>query len=412
MNPENNNQMSESAATTPVSNSPHPVNQITPLSKYLALTLFVLLPFVGGYIGYRYATPEATVAPLDLGVSTQSESSVSTTPLDVKNSEAVVYSDLVLYATQESEIPGNGRGYPVLGLYKMEREKEPVKFSSVGAYNEYPVEFAVSPNRKKVAVNLETKLVVIDVETGVKETIFTPEFVVGGRIAFSSDGTQLAFIDGNYFVSSEYSTLYTFDLANKKLIPQLSSAEMKFIDVDAWRSDNVIVLSATAGKGCALPEYSLYDLTTKKLSSETVPDFRLRSGDGTYVVIPTKTDTPDACLNVGSMCDYAYKATMHYRVYDPLTNVILGEFGQDKARVEFITLSPDDGSVLYKVIPWPTTEAQCDDTASGLEYYVKNFSSNTVEIVKDLESKLTEWGIAVEGYSPVGGIITPSYKTN
>ena len=33
---------------------PHPINQVTTFSKYLALLLFILLPFVGGYIGYVY----------------------------------------------------------------------------------------------------------------------------------------------------------------------------------------------------------------------------------------------------------------------------------------------------------------------------------------------------------------------
>jgi hypothetical protein len=31
------------------------LHTVTPLSKYLALTLFVLMPFVGGWIGYTYA---------------------------------------------------------------------------------------------------------------------------------------------------------------------------------------------------------------------------------------------------------------------------------------------------------------------------------------------------------------------
>jgi len=39
---------------------PHPVNQVTTVSKYLALVLFILLPFIGGYIGYLYA-PEKVV---------------------------------------------------------------------------------------------------------------------------------------------------------------------------------------------------------------------------------------------------------------------------------------------------------------------------------------------------------------
>lgn len=36
------------------------LHQVTPLSKYLALTLFILLPFLGGWVGYTYA-PERVV---------------------------------------------------------------------------------------------------------------------------------------------------------------------------------------------------------------------------------------------------------------------------------------------------------------------------------------------------------------
>lgn len=36
------------------------LRQVTPLSKYLAMTLFVLLPFIGGFVGYTYA-PEKVV---------------------------------------------------------------------------------------------------------------------------------------------------------------------------------------------------------------------------------------------------------------------------------------------------------------------------------------------------------------
>lgn len=37
-----------------------PLKKITPVSKYLAMALFVALPFLGGYIGYQYA-PEKVV---------------------------------------------------------------------------------------------------------------------------------------------------------------------------------------------------------------------------------------------------------------------------------------------------------------------------------------------------------------
>ncbi len=35
-------------------------NRVTPLSKYLAMTLFIVMPFIGGWIGYTYA-PEKVV---------------------------------------------------------------------------------------------------------------------------------------------------------------------------------------------------------------------------------------------------------------------------------------------------------------------------------------------------------------
>jgi hypothetical protein len=37
-----------------------PLQKVTPISKYLAMALFVILPFVGGYVGYTFA-PEKIV---------------------------------------------------------------------------------------------------------------------------------------------------------------------------------------------------------------------------------------------------------------------------------------------------------------------------------------------------------------
>lgn len=49
---------------------PHPVHQITPLSKYFALCLFIALPFLGGFIGYSYGLKQAVMEPMVLTVPT------------------------------------------------------------------------------------------------------------------------------------------------------------------------------------------------------------------------------------------------------------------------------------------------------------------------------------------------------
>ncbi len=56
-----------------VMKQPHPVNQITPVSKYLALALFVMLPFIGAYVGYQIGI-QNKIASVKVGnESSQSE---------------------------------------------------------------------------------------------------------------------------------------------------------------------------------------------------------------------------------------------------------------------------------------------------------------------------------------------------
>lgn len=45
-------------------NTNHPIHQITPASKYLALLLFVILPFLGAYVGYQVALERVVEAPV------------------------------------------------------------------------------------------------------------------------------------------------------------------------------------------------------------------------------------------------------------------------------------------------------------------------------------------------------------
>lgn len=83
-----------------VEKRPSQLTTVTPLSKYLALVLFIILPFVGGWIGYQYA-PEKVVKskkivlvepeafpPLDWAGTTMSQFSSSGETIDF-------YSDLI-----------------------------------------------------------------------------------------------------------------------------------------------------------------------------------------------------------------------------------------------------------------------------------------------------------------------------
>jgi hypothetical protein len=77
MEPETTSQVTQPEAKSPW-------NRVTPVSKYLAATLFIVLPFAGFWIGYKYATvtlaPYGNVIEQERVVESAQKSSNTSTP--------------------------------------------------------------------------------------------------------------------------------------------------------------------------------------------------------------------------------------------------------------------------------------------------------------------------------------------
>lgn len=100
MNPETNNQPNESFLTTPTPKTPHPVNQVTTVSKYLAL--FIFLPFIGWYIGYVYApekvetvTPVVAILPPENNVIDDNSSTTTEMPVTTKGAGLLLSTKII-----------------------------------------------------------------------------------------------------------------------------------------------------------------------------------------------------------------------------------------------------------------------------------------------------------------------------
>ncbi|MFN3692948.1 MAG: hypothetical protein ACK4SL_02485 [Candidatus Paceibacteria bacterium] len=50
-----------------------PLKKVTPLSKYLVLTLFVLLPLLGGYVGYEFVQNKVMIQNVETVIATSSQ---------------------------------------------------------------------------------------------------------------------------------------------------------------------------------------------------------------------------------------------------------------------------------------------------------------------------------------------------
>jgi hypothetical protein len=429
MEPQNNVEGSASTTTAVPESIIAPLKRVTPLSKYLALAVFMVMPFVGGFIGYSLGTQQALETTFRQSVVFNQQNTKHPLNIEILDGNTEVtdstdQSETTFYTLQESSNVVDGSRYSVLGLYKKTPNTDGVKITTVGGvFHSYPGSFAVHPDKKLIAVNLGTKLITVDVETGAQTTIYIPQYILAGKIVFSPDGTQLAFIDGSIYGQFQERSIYTIDLATNKVTLQYSEKpvlneegyydydQFKESELDIWRKDDVLVFSYGPGKDCARYVYSLFDLKTHTVTVQSVPSFDLRSSDGMYVVSADKTMTPEACSNLPNMCDDAYEVVTQFSVFDPISNKKLGTFSGASTSVSFVALSPDNNAVLYKTSALSEDATQCEMYQKPGTFHLKHFDTGVIEDVANYQTLLARWGISVVDNKTDERYITKVYRT-
>jgi hypothetical protein len=116
MSPEENFQEKEVLETE---QKVHVLHTVTPLSKYLSMFLFVILPFVGGWIGYKYAPEKVVEVEKVVEIKNITETNSDTVEAEIFDEviETVSGNDLTVADDLEncfSEIP--------FGQYSIEHE--------------------------------------------------------------------------------------------------------------------------------------------------------------------------------------------------------------------------------------------------------------------------------------------------
>jgi hypothetical protein len=110
----------------------HPVFQVTQTSKYLAMLLFIIMPFVGGYIGY-------TIAPIKtVVVETTVVKGLPTEPLTIESAGVVYDGDIEV-------VLSNGEKKIIAQAFKPASQEQ---YFEIETYSEA----VISPNRKFAAL--------------------------------------------------------------------------------------------------------------------------------------------------------------------------------------------------------------------------------------------------------------------
>lgn len=129
------NQNESNAETRHMKYTEHPVFQITKTSKYFALVLFIIMPFVGGWVGYNLASIPTTVIEIKTSNTEVAERAQALTINSAKvvneGDMEVSFSNNVKKIVAVAKKPGSVENYFEIETYR---------------------EAFISPNRKFVAL--------------------------------------------------------------------------------------------------------------------------------------------------------------------------------------------------------------------------------------------------------------------
>ncbi len=83
-----------------------PLQKVTPLSKYLAMALFIIMPFIGGWIGYTYA-PEKVVE-VERVVVRDEDTGLKSSMVEEQDESKYVsdYEDMLVCSSEEDGVSG------------------------------------------------------------------------------------------------------------------------------------------------------------------------------------------------------------------------------------------------------------------------------------------------------------------
>jgi hypothetical protein len=381
--------------------------------KILLIVLIVVLVVVGIFLGIGLLNSEPKEAtnvatPEILNETLDEEEQPKTLPT-------------IIYQTHISEQHTAYRTWPTIQIHKKVDDRESEVIATVGDVDEYPIAFAISRDRRYLAINLETKLQVLDLETKELHTFIDlegSEKRIVGSPAFSPDNLNVAFIiyevsfirntgteEWDYDARTEVSELYSMnietfkpDLLTKQVrisTKELSEGGLPINDIFVWRSDNKIIVDYVVGKdGEKQPGYYYIDVT----KPGEIEELRFTPGKGNenaFLGIAYASSTHAAvCGDIGG---YGGGSPVYLRsvitIVDAITNQQIDSIGAVGTHTEIVAFSPDNTQVLYKVMELPETFSECGNDNFGVKnprYYLKTFGKEPAQIT-DYQDILANW---------------------
>lgn len=287
-----------------------------------------------------------------------------------------------IVAREVGAVDANDRRWPIERILRRVGHRAEETLAEVGRVGEYPIAYFLSPDKKFLLINLESKLQILNLETKELKDLFIPKQQVMTAV-FSPDGKELLIWDQKYApADGDYRYFihrFTISTGEDRVLKE-GTSENPFV-LGAWRHDGKVILRE--GHPESSVPYS-FDLATRELvktPGEWEAGFLSASGRAMAVV---KDIMEDACN------DYTGEAPTAYHIIEPVSGKILGGVGVAGHRVSVLSFSPDDEEILYQAQkPW-TRPQDCDKKAT-LNYYRAQIRTGQATPLTDPKLILKNW---------------------
>jgi len=370
---------------------------VTLLSKILAVILFVSLPFIGFYFGYKYKQSKLSENTI-ISIPTTSviDPNSNSNSITSKNESVLIFSEEI------DQIDSSGRGWVVKKISRIVGDNKPEELiPSIGRVGEYPLSFLISPDKQILLANLENRLVKLDLKNKKIRDLLNFEYAGNYRgFNFSPDSKKLFIWDQDDASNERIPgyTIYVYNIATgvktilKKGIAGDGMPKNGMI-VFKWRTDNIIILGDPKGD---FSELWIYNLNTNVLYRKSTA-VGILNENGT-VMVNQDTYVPDPCN------DYSGTDIGSYVLYDPITLLVLDRIDGNKKVVHLVAISPNGDQVIYEIQdPVDTNKIhdskdcfQSESTIPNTSVYYSKKIGETPMIITDVDTLIKSWGVNTE----------------
>ena len=254
MKPENDNELITKKDEVKISEQKSKLHQITPLSKYLAMALFIILPFLGAYIGYVNA-PETVVEEVVVLESSGEEIE----SVVVKNDDSLELKKYTIRSYKNSE------AWEVWLLEANEQNKYEKTLKLTDGY----VGKIVARDGNLYIANGEF-LVVVELSSLKKEVYETQDYVED--LMFTKNGVYVQMVDEQ--ICTDFPTTIGRCEGSLALLDTDGNFEIVETDILGAKgivaytpNESVVLRDGYGDAGCTNTELVEYDLVTKATST-------------------------------------------------------------------------------------------------------------------------------------------------